>query len=82
MLRLFVVFLLLALSLSALSDKEILKRAYNFMKCSNKSNKFRAYNDYKNLYLRAIMAENNKLRLSSLKGIVKSGKALHIDVSS
>jgi N-acetylmuramoyl-L-alanine amidase len=82
MLRLFVVFLLLALSLSALSDKEILKRADNFMKGSNKSNKFRAYNDYKNLYLRAIMVENNKLRLSSLKGIVKSGKALHIDVSS
>ncbi len=81
MLRLVLVFLLLALSLSALSDKEILKRANGFMKGDNKSNKFRAYNDYKNLYLRAIMDENEKLRLSSLNGIVKSGNALHIDIS-
>jgi len=77
------VFLLLAfvISLSALSDSEILKRADGFMKNSNKSDQFRAYNDYKNLYLRALMDENNKLRLSALNGIVKSGRKLHIDVS-
>lgn len=76
-------FLLLAfvLSLSALSDSEILKRADGFMKTANKSNQFRAYNDYKNLYLRALMDEDAKLRLSALSGIVKSGKKLHIDVS-
>ena len=51
------------------------------MKTSNKSNQFRAYNDYKNLYLRALMDENDKLRLSALNGIVKSGRKLHIDVS-
>lgn len=51
------------------------------MKSSSKSNKFRAYNDYKNLYLRAIMAEDTKLRISALKGIVKSGNVLHIDIS-
>ncbi len=51
------------------------------MKSSSKSNKFRAYNDYKNLYLRAIMAEDSKLRISALKGIVKSGNVLHIDIS-
>ena len=51
------------------------------MKTSNKSDQFRAYNDYKNLYLRALMDENDKLRLSALKGIVTSGKKLHIDVS-
>jgi N-acetylmuramoyl-L-alanine amidase len=69
------------LSLSALSDSEILKRADGFMKTSNKSNQFRAYNDYKNLYLRALMDENDKLRLNALKGIVSSGTKLHIDVS-
>ena len=76
-------FFLLAfvLSLSALSDSEILKRADGFMKTSNKSDQFRAYNDYKNLYLRALMDEDNKLRLSALSGIVSSGKKLHIDVS-
>lgn len=51
------------------------------MKTSNKSDQFRAYNDYKNLYLRALMDEDNKLRLSALSGIVSSGKKLHIDVS-
>ena len=51
------------------------------MKTSNKSDQFRAYNDYKNLYLRALMDENDKLRLSALNGIVTSGRKLHIDVS-
>ncbi len=76
-------FLLLAfvVSLSALSDREILKRADGFMKTSNKSDQFRAYNDYKNLYLRALMDEDDKLRLNALNGIVTSGRKLHIDVS-
>jgi len=76
-------FFLLAfvISLSALSDSEILKRADGFMKTSNKSNQFRAYNDYKNLYLRALMDEDDKLRLNALNGIVTSGRKLHIDVS-
>jgi len=51
------------------------------MQSSNKSDKFRAYNDFKNLYLRAIMNEDEKLKASALRGIVKSGQALHIDVS-
>lgn len=81
MLRLFIILLAFALSLHALSDKEILKRADGFMKSKNKSNEFRAYNDYKNLYLRSIMNEDSKLKMKSLTGIVKSGKKLHIDVS-
>ena len=51
------------------------------MKTSNKSDQFRAYNDYKNLYLRALMDEDDKLRLNALNGIVTSGTKLHIDVS-
>ena len=51
------------------------------MKTGTKSNQFRAYNDYKNLYLRAIMAEDNKLRISALRGIVSSGAKLRIDIS-
>jgi len=81
MLRLFLVVLVLTVSLYALSDSETLKRADGFMKTSNKSNQFRAYNDYKNLYLRALMNEDNKLRMKALQGIVKSGRKLHIDVS-
>ena len=81
MIRIVVLFLILALSLSALSDKEILKRANGFMKTNTKSNQFRAYNDYKNLYLRSIMSDDKKLKKESLKGIVSSGNKLHIDVS-
>ncbi|EDZ61286.1 N-acetylmuramoyl-L-alanine amidase [Sulfurimonas gotlandica GD1] len=81
MVRLLSLLLILAISIYAQSDSEILKRADGFMKSTSKSNHFRAYNDYKNLYLRAIMSEDSKLRINSLKGIVKSGNKLHIDVS-
>lgn len=67
-------------SLYALSNQDILKRADSFSKSSNKSNQFRAYNDYKNLYLRALMNNDKKLKYSALKGIVYSGHKLHIDV--
>ena len=81
MFRFFALFFILFISLHALSDSAILKRADAFMKTNNKSNQFRAYNDYKNLYLRSIMSENEKLKRSSLKGIVKSGEKLHIDIA-
>ena len=81
MLRFFVVLLAFVLSLHALSDSEILKRANGFVKSGTKSNQFRAYNDYKNLYLRAIMSDDTKLKMSALKGIVKTGNKLHIDVN-
>lgn len=81
MLRLLSLLLIFALSLSALSDKETLKRANTFVNSSNKSNQFRAYNDFKNLYLRSLMQENSSLKYSALAGIVKSGNKLHIDIS-
>ena len=81
MLRLLSLLLIFALSLSALSDKETLKRAKSFVNSSNKSSQFRAYNDFKNLYLRALMKDNTSLKYSALEGIVQSGNKLHIDVS-
>jgi len=68
-------------SLHALSNSAILKRADGFMKTNSKSNQFRAYNDYKNLYLRSIMDDNEKLKINALKGIVNSGNKLHIDIT-
>lgn len=82
MLRFFVLLLIFTLSLSALSDKELLKRADNFLKSSTKSNQFRAYNDYKNLYLRVLMDDDTRLKKNALVGIVKSGRRLHIDISN
>ena len=81
MFRLVSLLLIIVISIYAQSSSDILKRANGFMKSNSKSNQFRAYNDYKNLYLRAIMAEDKKLRIHALKGIVKSGNKLHIDIS-
>ncbi len=83
MTRFFLLLLLLifAVSLEALSNSEILKRADSFMVSGSQSNQIRAYDDYKNLYLRAITENDSNLKLQSLKGIVKSGTALNIDIS-
>jgi len=81
MLRSLVILLIFVLSLSALSNKNLLKRADGFVNSSNKSNQFRAYNDYKNLYLRALMNDDSRYKKSALVGIVKSGTKLHIDIS-
>jgi len=81
MMRFLALIFLLVISIYAQSDRELLKRADGYMKSESKSNHFRAYNDYKNLYLRSMMSEDSRLKTSALKGIVKSGKALHIDVS-
>ena len=81
MIRFFSLLFIFVLSLNALSDSQTLKRANSLMKNGSKSEQFRAYNDYKNLYLRAIISENIKLRKDALKGIVLSGNQLHIDVA-
>jgi N-acetylmuramoyl-L-alanine amidase len=66
----------------ASDDAKILDRADSYMKSGTKTDQFRAYNDYKNLYLRSLMNSDDKLRKSSLVGIVKSGKKLHIDIGN
>jgi len=80
MLRSLLLFLIFVVSLHALSDSAILKRANNYMKANSNTKVFRAYNDYKTLYLRSVISDNKKLKISSLEGIVKSGNKLHIDV--
>jgi len=72
---------LLSSSLYALSNSAILKRAVISEKSPAKSEQFRAYNDYKNLYLKALMNDNDSLRFKALEGIVKTGEKLHIDIS-
>ncbi|QFR49703.1 AMIN domain-containing protein [Sulfurimonas lithotrophica] len=82
MFRYLVLIVFFTLSLYAKSDYEVLKRADAFMKTGSKSDQFRAYNDYKNLYLRSLMNSNDKLRKSALEGIVNSGTKLHIDIQN
>jgi len=80
MLRSLLLLLLLLVSLHAQSDSELLKRASKLAASSTKSEQFRAYNDYKSIYLRALVNNDETIKLKALKGIVKSGKKLHIDV--
>ena len=80
MMRFFVVLVFIATTLFGLSNYEILKRADSYMKTGVKSDQFRAYNDYKNLYLRAIIKDDQRLKRDALKGIILGGKKLHIDV--
>lgn len=81
MIRFFILLLFFVISLGAISNSEILNRADSLMTSENESNQFRAYNDYKNLYLRAVMEDDSALKIQSLQGIVKSGNRLNIDVS-
>lgn len=81
MIRSFLLLLIFVISLQALSNSETLKRADLFLKSSDKSDQFRAYNDYKNLYIRASVDGDSNLKLQSLQGILSSGAKLNIDVS-
>jgi len=73
--------LLSAFLFGAAKDSETLSRADALLKSGEKTQIFRAYNDYKNLYLRAVMNQDDTLRRRSLQGIVKSGGILRIDVA-
>jgi len=82
MLRFFIsFFLFLTVSLFA-EGSGTLHHANKLVNSSKKSDIFRAYNDYKNLYLEALMNNDESLRLGALKGIVKSANKLHIDVEN
>ena len=82
MLRPFVILsLVFALVFAASNSGEILKRADALYQSGTKTEVFRAYNDYKNLYLQSVMNNDPHLRREALKGIVKSGEKLRIDVA-
>lgn len=73
--------LLLATFLFA-SDGDALKSADTLLKTHVKSKVIKAYNSYKNIYARALIADDLFLQKKSLNGIITSGKYLHIDVNS
>lgn len=81
MFKLFLLSFFLLISLEASTSSELLKRAESHMKSNSTSDTFRAYDDYKTLYLRSMVDNDNTLKLEALKGIVKSGEKLSIDVS-
>ena len=66
----------------ASQNSDILKRADKNYNKGSSSSLFNCYNDYKNLYLRAILDSDTTLKKRSLIGIIQSGKKLNIDVKS
>jgi len=79
-LRFVLAVLFLCLSVLADVNTQALKRADLNAKSSVKSEIIRAYNDYRNIYIRALMKEDDKLCKTCLQGMIKTGKKLHIDV--
>ena len=71
--------LLLTIVLFA-NNAEVLKRADANSRSSEKSEIIRAYNDYRNIYIRALMKDDDKLCKTCLTGLIQTGKKLHIDV--
>lgn len=81
MIRLFLLLFLHVSIIVASDNSAILKRADSLTKSPSKTEVFRAYNDYKNVYLRSMMHSNLDERRHALEGIVISGKKLHIDIT-
>lgn len=77
----FLPLLFVTLLLGAMDDATLLQRAKNAAASSDKTEIFKAYNDYKSLYLRSMTGHDDALRRSALEGIVTTGKTLHIDVA-
>jgi N-acetylmuramoyl-L-alanine amidase len=73
--------LIVTFLLAAVNDTEVLKRADKLVRSGEKTEVFRAYNDYKNIYLRSMMNDDSRMRQKALKGIVKTGNILRIDVA-
>ncbi len=82
MFRIFILPLLFISLTYASTSWEKLNIANHLLATKKIRNIFRAYNNYKSLYLIGIVHKDKYLRIDALKGIIKSGKLLHIDVYS
>lgn len=81
MIRLFLLLLSLFIVSGLYANSEILERAEKHMQSGSQSDMFRAYNDYKSLYLHSVVENDSDLKTKCLNGIVVSGNQLHIDVT-
>jgi N-acetylmuramoyl-L-alanine amidase len=63
------------------TDNIRLQSAKKALDSSDEIEQFRGYNEFKTLYLRAILDKNNSFAHEALEGIVSGGEKLGIDVS-
>lgn len=68
-------------SLMGAIDTTRLDSAKKALESSDEIEQFRGYNEFKTLYLRAILDKNTPLAQEALEGIVQGGEKLGIDVS-
>ncbi len=66
--------------LGAATLTERLESAKKALESSDEIEQFRGYNEYKTLYLKAMLDKNNSLASEALDGIVRGGEKLGIDV--
>ena len=77
----FFILVVLSLNVIAADDLARLEAAKKALQSSDEIEQFRAYNEYKTIYLRANLNKNTDLARDALDGIVKGGVLLGIDVS-
>ncbi|MDD5160370.1 MAG: N-acetylmuramoyl-L-alanine amidase [Sulfuricurvum sp.] len=68
-------------SVMGANDTLRLESAKQALDSSDEIEQFRGYNEYKTLYLRAMLDKNSSLANDALEGIVRGGEKLGIDVS-
>ncbi len=80
LIRIFFIAILSITTLMGLSLSERVESAKKALESSDEIEQFRGYNEYKTLYLRAMLDKNSSLAADSLEGIVVGGEKLGIDV--
>ncbi len=81
MARSFLLFFLL-FNLGFALDSPSLVRADKWLRSSNIKQVLRAYHEYKNLRIDAVMRADKRLQIKALKGIVAAGKRLRLNVET
>jgi N-acetylmuramoyl-L-alanine amidase len=81
LIRFFFIAVLTMNTLMGASLSERLDSAKKALESTDEIEQFRGYNEYKTLYLRAMLDKNNTLANDALEGIVAGGEKLGVDVS-
>ena len=78
--RILLIAVLMMSTVIGASLSERLESAKKALESNDEIEQFRGYNDYKTLYLRAMLDKNSSLASEALEGIVSGGEKLGIDV--
>lgn len=80
LIRIFFIVLLSMTTLMGVTLSERVESAKKALESTDEIEQFRGYNEFKTLYLRAMLDKNSSLAAEALEGIVSGGEKLGIDV--